>query len=152
MSMTTAEIRTKIDYEIGSFSDSEILMMKLLRYVTRLSKTENFYTQKILNRLKDLSSLQLNWDGFGALPISKNIIKTVKNLLSISEDKDWQNWLISPNVNATLTFQSQKNRASISLGEKEYSYYAVLNGKRLGESHIDFDAHKFLSLMRKLDQ
>ena len=152
MNTKTAEIKTKNDYEIGRFSDSEILMAKLLRYVINLSKSEHANTQRILDRLNELSLLKTNWDGYGAMPISKKIIKTVKNLLPMSEDKDWQNWLVSPNVNATLTFQSEKNRASISLGEKEYSYYAVLNGKRLGESHIDFDAQKFLSLMRKLDQ
>ena len=152
MNTKTAEIKTKNDYEIGRFSDSEILMAKLLRYVINLSKSEHANTQRILDRLNELSLLKTNWDGYGAMPIFKKIIKTVKNLLPMSEDKDWQNWLVSPNVNATLTFQSEKNRASISLGEKEYSYYAVLNGKRLGESHIDFDAQKFLSLMRKLDQ
>mgnify|MGYP007070086579 FL=1 len=75
MNTKTAEIKTKNDYEIGRFSDSEILMAKLLRYVINLSKSEHANTQRILDRLNELSLLKTNWDGYGAMPISKKIIK-----------------------------------------------------------------------------
>ncbi len=110
------------------------------------------YLSKAFARIDDLSQLKENWDGRGALPISKDVLYNVKSVLSISEGEDWRNWLIAPDVNATICLQSKKNRASISLGNNEYSYYALIDGKRLGQSHIRFTAESFLSLMRSLDK
>ena len=60
--------------------------------------------------------------------------------------------MLSPNVNATIMLQSKKRRASISLGGEEYSYYARIDGKDIGENHIDFNPAGFLSLMQNLDR
>ena len=110
------------------------------------------YLSKAFARIDELSQLKEDWDGRGALPISKDVLYNIKNVLSISEGADWQNWLIAPDVNATICLQSKKKRASISLGNNEYSYYALIGGKRLGQSHINFTAESFLSIMRSLDK
>ncbi len=110
------------------------------------------YLSKAFARIDELSQLKENWDGKGALPISKDVLYNIKNVLSISEGEDWQNWMIAPDVNATICLQSKKNRASISLGINEYSYYALINGKRIGQSHITFTTDSFLSTMRNLDK
>lgn len=110
------------------------------------------YLSKAFARIDELSQLKEDWDGRGALPISKDVLRNIKNVLSISEGADWQNWLIAPDVNATICLQSKKNRASISLGNNEFSYYALICGKRLGQSHLNFTAESFLSLMRSLDK
>lgn len=110
------------------------------------------YLSQSFARIDELSQLKEDWDGRGALPISKDVLANVKSVLLISEGADWQNWLIAPDVNATICLQSKKNRASISLGNNEYSYYALIGGKRLGQSHIKFTAESFLSLMRNLDK
>ncbi|MBQ4406062.1 MAG: hypothetical protein II852_03530 [Bacteroidales bacterium] len=110
------------------------------------------YLSKAFVRIDELSQLKEDWDGRGALPISKDVLRNIKNVLSISEGADWQNWLIAPDVNATICLQSKKNRASISLGNNEFSYYALIGGKRLGQSHLNFTAESFLSLMRSLDK
>ena len=106
---------------------------------------------RIFDRLNHLRTLQADWDGRGALPISRKVINNVRQVLAISDDADWKDWMLSPNVNATIMLQSKKRRASISLGGEEYSYYARIDGKDIGENHIDFNPAGFLSLMQNLD-
>ncbi len=105
---------------------------------------------KSFARLDHLASLEENWDGEGALPISRIVINNVKSVLAISDDKDWDEWLIGPDTNATLSLQSKTTRAAISIGTEEFSYYAKINGKRYGESHVMFNPEAFLDVMRKI--
>ena len=107
---------------------------------------------RIFERLDYLSSLEANWDGYGALPITRKVIGNLKRVLLVSDDDDWKNWLVGAEPNATLALQSKTNRVSISLGNDEFSYYAVINGKRLGESHVDFEPNRFLNVMRQLNK
>lgn len=106
----------------------------------------------IFEQLNHLRTLQQDWDGRGALPISRKVINNVKMVLAISDDADWDGWMVSPNVNATVMLQSNKRRASISLGAEEYSYYARMEGKDIGENHINFNPAGFLTLMKSLNR
>ena len=123
---------------------------KVLERLTLEVKGKNL--SKIFEQLNHLRTLQHDWDGRGALPISRKVINNVKMVLAISDDDDWNNWMVSPNVNATVMLQSNKRRASISLGAEEYSYYARLDGKDIGENHIDFNPDGFLTLMKSLNR
>ena len=123
---------------------------KVLERLTLEVKGKNL--SKIFEQLNHLRTLQHDWDGRGALPISRKVINNVKMVLAISDDTDWDNWMVSPNVNATVMLQSNKRRASISLGAEEYSYYARLDGKDIGENHIDFNPAGFLTLMKSLSR
>ncbi len=101
---------------------------------------------RIYSRLDYLSTLKDDWDGEGALPVSKRVIDNLKSVLLISLDADWQDWLVGADANAALGLQSDKTNACISLGAKEFSYYARINGKRLGESHINFNSEKYIPI------
>jgi len=100
-------------------------------------------------RIEHLSTLQKDWDGEGALPISHKVLNNLKRVLMISKNADWENWAISPDSNATVGLQSSSTKACVSLGAYEYSYYARINGVRYGDSHIDFTPESFLELLRK---
>ena len=100
-------------------------------------------------RIEHLSTLKKDWDGRGALPVSPKVIRNIRKVLAISENSDWEHWMISPDVNATLGLQSETTKAVISLGAYEYSYFARIDGVRYGESHIDFTPESFLALMRR---
>ena len=100
-------------------------------------------------RVDHLSSLKSNWDGRGALAISPKIIKNIKSVLLLSENADWEHWMIAPDTNATIGLESETTGAVISLGAYEYSYFARIDGVRHGESHIQFSPESFLELMRK---
>ena len=102
-------------------------------------------------RVDYLSTLQKDWDGYGALPISSQVIRNIKSILLISDNADWQNWTISPDGNATLGLQSRKQKALISIGSLEFSYFAMIDGKKLGESHVPFTPESLLSVMRRFE-
>lgn len=101
-------------------------------------------------RLEHLASLRHNWDGEGALRISHRVLNNMKKVLLISDDVDWENWVIGPDSNATLGLQSKSTRACISIGATEFSYFARINGKRFGESHVAFTPEVFLKIMREI--
>ena len=128
-----------------SREDKERVGRRLVIETTEANLSNAFET------LEHLSTLQYGWDGDGALPISRKVFNNLRNVLLIS-DADWSKWMISPDGNATIMLQSSKRRASISVGAEEFSYYLKVDGKREGESHVDFNAMKFLSIMRELNK
>jgi len=106
---------------------------------------------KAFLRVDHLSVLQDNWDGRGAYRITPLVIRNVKDVLSVSDDEDWKDWMISPNPNGTITLQSRKQRSSISIGEQEFSYFSKpVSGQRRGESHLRFSPSLLLSIMREI--
>lgn len=106
---------------------------------------------RIFERLDYLASLSNNWDGYGALPVSRKVIGNIKAILLISDDEDWQDWLIGAEPNATIAIQAKTKVASISIGNKEFSYYANIDGKESGDSHVVFSPESVLNLMRSFD-
>lgn len=106
---------------------------------------------RTFSQLDHLATLQEDWDGRGALPISRKVINNVKQVLAISDDNDWEDWVVSPGTNSTLYLVSRKNRASVSIGVDEYSYYARVKGKDIGENHVIYDSASLLSVMQKLN-
>ena len=129
-----------------SREDKERVGRRLVIETTEANLSNAFET------LEHLSTLQYGWDGDGALPISRKVLNNLHSVLLISDDADWANWMISPDGNATIMLQSSRRRASISVGADEFSYYLKVDGKREGESHVDFSAPKFLSIMRELNK
>ena len=102
------------------------------------------------DKIEELSKLEADWDGEGALPISQTVLKNIKGVLLISDNEDWKEWMIGPDSNATIGLQSKTNRALISLGAKEFSYYVRKNGERIAASHVDFTPEVFLNVLRQI--
>lgn len=128
-----------------SREDKEKVAQRLTVEVTQPALAEAY------DCIDHLSTLQKNWDGEGALPISPKVIRNIKSTLMISENSDWQNWTISPDGNATLGLQSKKQKVLISIGALEFSYFAMIEGKKCGESHIPFTPESLLSVMRRFE-
>ena len=80
---------------------------------------------KAFARLDYLCQLQDGWDGHGGRKISFQAINNLRQVLLISDNKDWENWMIAPASNGTVGLQSKLSIASISMGDKEYSYYSL---------------------------
>lgn len=102
------------------------------------------------DKLDELSQLKEDWDGEGALPISSRVMKNMKDVLLISDNDDWENWMFGPEVNATIGLQSKQSQACVSLGAKEFSYYVRKNGERIAASHVDFNPIAFLNTLREI--
>ena len=144
-------------YGTNSYADMMMMLytMPMTSEVKRhvgqrlIEETTGTYLLEVVERIDHLSKLKKNWDGHGALPISRTVLNNIRNILLISNDDDWRNWMISPDVNATICLFSPRTKASISLGASEYSYYARINDDRHGESHIAYSPQAVLQLMRK---
>ena len=105
----------------------------------------------VIARIAHLAKLKNDWDGCGASRILPNVVSNIRAVVLSSKDADWSDWTISPNVNGTLFLQSTKYVSSLSLGEKEFSFFTMKGGQREGKSHIPFSAGSFLAAMRKLN-
>lgn len=106
---------------------------------------------KTFDRLEHLSTLQKGWAGEGSLPVSRRVIANLRKVLLISNDEDWERWLIAPDVNATLTLQSKNSDGTISVGAEEYSYYAEKDGLKWRASHVPFTPEALLQTMHTIE-
>lgn len=151
--------KTTLGYIPKSYAD--VMMMLYTMPITkdvkrhiglRLVKETNkgSYLAEAFDRLSHLSTLEDGWAGDGSYAISRDVLRNVKSVLLVSEEEDWQHWMISPDVNGTLLLQSDTHIASISIGEKEFSYLSKKDGCRNGKSHIPFDAESMLNIMRSI--
>ena len=107
---------------------------------------------RVISRIDHLARLKNDWDGFGASSVLPSVITNIRSVILASKDVDWKDWTVSPNVNGTLFLQSTKYVSSLSLGEKEYSFFSKKDGQREGKSHIPFSVDGFLSMMRTLNK
>lgn len=53
-----------------------------------LFEAKNASLANALNRLDHLSTLCLDWDGYGGLPVSPKVIENLRSALSVSRDAD----------------------------------------------------------------
>jgi len=105
---------------------------------------------KAFARLDHLATLEDGWAGDGSYAISRRVLNNVKSVLLISNDEDWKEWIIGPDVNATLTIQTKSSQAAISLGTQEFSYYAEKGDKKYRASHVPFTPAAFLQTMHTI--
>lgn len=105
---------------------------------------------RTFERLDHLSSLPAGWDGYDALPLSRKVVQNLKEVLLISDDDDWKYWMISPAPNGSLSLQSKRHVASISVGDREFSYYSSTNDGEKGESHLNFTPVALLEIMQRI--
>jgi hypothetical protein len=105
---------------------------------------------RAFDRLDHIATLEDGWAGKGSYAISPDVLNNLRSVLFVSDDADWRDWIIGPDVNATLGLQSKKSGGSISLGAKEFSYYVSKDGKELHDSHVAFSAKALLDVMRKI--
>lgn len=113
-------------------------------------ETTQQHLSKAFDSLEHFLSLKAGWAGEGSLPVSRSAINNLKHVLLISDDDDWEHWMISPESSGAICLQSKIRRSSISVGWDEFSYYTKVDGHRQGESHILFNADRFLSIMREI--
>ena len=105
---------------------------------------------KAYARLDYLATLEKNWDGEGAFPISRKVLNNLKNVLLISDDDDWERWMIGPEPSGSVGLQSKMTDACISIGSEDYSYYAEIKDQEHHGNHVLFTPSAFLETMRKI--
>lgn len=102
------------------------------------------------NRLEEMNALKKGWDGYDALPINKEIIKLIRELLELSPASYLSDWTLSPNLNATVLLET--DIAVISIGKENMSY--AIEGKSgfVGREDIPVSVENILSVIRLANQ
>ena len=108
------------------------------------------YIAKTFARLDHLSTLKADWDGHNAKRVSYAVLDNLRNVLLISDNNDWEYWMISPETSGALALQSKLHNATISIGDEEFSYYRIADDGEEGKSHVKFSPESFLEIMRRI--
>lgn len=107
-------------------------------------------TNRALNRLEELMQLKDNWDGNGALPIEQAAYQNAKCAIRLIGEKTSDAWNLFPNTNGTLLLTAPgKASASISIGNEEFSFFAMEKGKPIVKG---IDTFSVENLTRAFDQ
>lgn len=109
-------------------------------------KVRDAVYQEQLDRLAELASLKANWDDDGALPIENEVIQNVEQLIEQSDDNDLKKWVLFPDINGTILLESKSGDASISIGNKEFSFA----GSHLQGNNKKLSTASLLSVMRQI--
>jgi len=151
MVVTGREFRANQSKFIGAAYRGEEVVVKARAGSFRIVPS-NEHIANAFKKIEHLATLSHNWDGYGALPISDKVIRNLQSVLSLSENEDWKDWIISPESNATLCLESLETEATISIGDHEFSYFGMNNGKRISKSHEVFTPKAVLGTMRMLSK
>ncbi len=155
---TTMAAEPAVAYRTTSYMDAMAMIHTM--HLTREDKervgrrlvveTTEANLSKAFDTLEHLSTLQFGWDGYNALPISRKVINNLRSVLLISDNADWENWMISPAPDGTLALQSKGHTSSISIGDKEFSYYSAAGDMEDWADNVTFTPYSFLEVMRKI--
>ena len=155
---TTVAAEPTVDYSMTSYNDvmsylhsiriaPEVKASVGRRLIVEVTEP---YLSKAFDRIDHLSQLKDNWDGYGAKKISSYVLRNLREVLLISDNNDWENWTISPAPDGTLALQSKCHTSSISVGDKEFSYYSVAGSIEDWGDNVAFTPYSFLEIMRKI--
>ncbi|MCF0186283.1 MAG: hypothetical protein HUJ98_07340 [Bacteroidaceae bacterium] len=104
------------------------------------------------NRIEELSHLGDNWDCRGAVPMEETTLNNVKSVAEMLTGGMLDYWDLFPDVNGTVLLTTKDGQiASISIGNEEFSYAAVINNQRMiGQEK--FDSHRVVSTIKHMHQ
>lgn len=108
------------------------------------------YLSKAFDRLDHLAQLKEGWNGEDARKVSYDAIHNLRDVLLISDNEDWEFWMISPALNGSLTLQSKRHPASISVGDKAFSFYSETENGEDWDDNVSFTPSEFLETMRRI--
>jgi hypothetical protein len=84
----------------------------------------------IIDRIKELSSLPNNWDGYGALPVFDDCISNAIRVISdvhIS-GKDITEVYANTNGTVSIEWEHNDNLISVEIGKDSFAYYVDQDG------------------------
>ena len=101
-------------------------------------------------RLKEFSDLQSGWDGEDAQPVLPEVASFMSELLHSCNSLELAEWSLFPNVNGT--FLLQRKNAAISIGLKEYSYFAEKKNKVMGHDHQPLTTESIIKTIETINR
>lgn len=101
-------------------------------------------------RLKEFAVLQPGWDGEDAQPVLPEITDFMSQLLRSCNSLELADWSLFPNVNGT--FLLQRKNAAISIGLKEFSYFAEAKDKVMGHDHQPLSIESVMTTIETINR
>ena len=140
--------------QLSYIADNENYLQKTLDFISKLTKSKGavhgaVYTE-MLERLSDFQEYEQGWDGEGAVPLSRHVVKNFKSLIQKSSDADLQGWTIYPAANGTLLLQNKDRKSGINIGTSGFSYYSIKDGEVKGENNMKFSPKAVLDTMKQI--
>ncbi len=106
----------------------------------------------ILDKLKTYKGYDDGWDGENACPLSEKVVANFSNVLEVIDKRLLQGITIYPETNGTLLIDSTIREAGISLGDKQFSYYEIIDDKVTGENGIPFTVSALTNAIKHLNR
>lgn len=144
---TSTMFDTVIKYLHSSHMPIETKRAVYLQLQTEVADENLGYMKR---RLKEFSNLQPGWDGEDAQPVMPEITAFIGELLRSANSLELTDWALFPNVNGTYLLQ--RNNAAISIGLKDYSYYAEAKDKVIGLDHQPLSIEAVKSAIERINR
>jgi hypothetical protein len=100
-------------------------------------------------RIKEIENLQYGWDGENAMPVNRDTIEMIRQVLKKARPSDLSDWSVSPNVNGTILLELDD--AAISIASKEFSYYAERGERYMESEHQKCSVDALIETIRRIN-
>src|SRR5574344_783840 len=107
----------------------------------------------LLNRLNEFEKLEKNWDGYGALPISKKAIEKMRYFVNnFSDITILDRFILFADIDTSLYLSLQYDKkvgtyAAINIYDDHLTYFILSNGELQGDDSIPFNVSDDLENM-----
>ena|SRR5574344_2786021 len=104
----------------------------------------------LLNSLNEFEKLEKNWDGYGALPISKKAIEKMRYFVNnFSDITILDRFILFADIDTSLYLSLQYGKkagtyAGINIYDNYLTYFILSNGELEGGDKIPFNGNKDL--------
>lgn len=123
--------------DLLTFDKNDFCFKKENKYF--IEKTKNDYS-KIEEELNSYSFLENNWDGYGAVKPSDNVIQTTRNFIKILKVHNTlkPKLMLSGDDEIALFWKNKRDYLEISIdNSSKLTYFYRLSGKVYGEDNLD---------------
>ena len=98
-------------------------------------------TKEYTDRLKEISELPPNWDGYGAVSISKEVLERTKEFIELLPEPvleliDFDDITPAPHGTITVYLYKGKDFISPEIGKTKYGIYGKKDGKSFWTDNI----------------
>ena len=88
------------------------------------------------------------WNGEDGQPLTAEVKGNFRQVLHTADAASLSNIMIFPEDNGTLSIEAKNRPAGLSLGNEEFSHYAIIDSHGIGENHVPFTPEAVSELLR----
>lgn len=108
---------------------------------------------RLMQRLESLKTLEVGWDGYGALPIAEGAYNNMRSMIKAVSPEMLSRWRLFPGKNGSLSLETNDGQvAGISIGATTMSYGLVTDGGREETWQGAFDVTTAGEILGRINQ